>query len=248
MTIHTAPASGPNAPAPTSKAPTSKAPARAATTRPDCTPAARVTKSLLGYGVIAGPFYVVTALAQALTRNGFDLTKHSWSLLSNGALGWIQLTNFVLTGLMTVAAAVGLRRALGNDTGRTWAPRLLGAYGVCLIAAGVFRADPAQGFPVGTPDKAPVSWHGMMHLAVGSVGFLCLIASCFVLARRFTRDGQPRLASFSRATGAVFFVAFAGIASGSHGPVTLAFAGAVVIVCAWITTVSVHLYRVVAAA
>jgi FtsH-binding integral membrane protein len=222
--------------------------AAAAPSRHNCTPAARVTKSLLGYGVIAGPLYVVTALTQALTRHGFDLTKHSWSLLSNGALGWIQITNFVLTGLMTIAAAVGLRRALGEGAGRTWAPRLLAAYGACLVAAGTFRADPAQGFPVGTPDKAPVSWHGMMHLAVGSVGFLCLIVACFVLARRFTHDGQPRLAGFSRGTGAVFFVAFAGIASGSHGPVTLAFAAAVVIVCAWITTVSIHLYRTVDAA
>ena len=222
--------------------------AAAAPSRHDCTPAARVTKSLLGYGVIAGPFYVVTALTQALTRNGFDLTKHSWSLLSNGALGWIQITDFVLTGLMTIAAAVGLRRALGEGAGRTWAPRLLAVYGACLIAAGIFRADPAQGFPVGTPDKAPVSWHGTMHLAVGSVGFLCLIVSCFVLARRFARDSQARLARFSRGTGVVFFVAFAGIASGSHGPATLAFAAAVVIVCAWITTVSIHLYRTVDAA
>jgi hypothetical protein len=239
MTIHTAPVPAPAVhPSPDATA----APSR------DCTPAGRVTKSLLGYGVIAGPFYVVTALTQALTRDGFDLTKHSWSLLSNGALGWIQITNFVLTGLMTVAAAIGLRRALGEGTGRTWAPRLLAAYGACLVAAGIFRADPAQGFPLGTPDKAPVSWHGTMHLAVGSVGFLCLIVMCFVLARRFTHDGQPRLARFSRSTGAVFLVAFAGIASGSHGPVTLAFAAAVVIVCAWITTISIHLYRLVDAA
>ena len=151
----------------------------------NCTPAARVTKSLLGYGVIAGPFYVVTSLAQALTRDGFDPTKHAWSLLSNGALGWIQITNFLLTGLMTIAAAVGLRRARGGGAGHVWAPRLLGTYGACLIAVGIFCADPAQGFPVGTPDKAAVSWHGMAHLAVGSVGFLCLIVSCFVMARRF---------------------------------------------------------------
>ena len=39
----------------------------------DCTPAQRVTRSLLGYGVIAGPVYVGVTLAQALTRDGFDL-------------------------------------------------------------------------------------------------------------------------------------------------------------------------------
>ena len=56
----------------------------------DCAPADRVTKSLLGYGVIAGPIYVVVALAQAVTREGFDLARHQWSLLANGSNGWIQ--------------------------------------------------------------------------------------------------------------------------------------------------------------
>src|SRR5205823_12880746 len=116
-----------------------------------CTPAARVTRSLLGYGVIAGPLYVLVAGAQALTRDGFDPTRHAWSLLENGDLGWIQITNFVVAGLMTVAAGVGLRRALPAGRARTWAPVLIGAYGASLVGAGVFRADPAQGFPVGAP-------------------------------------------------------------------------------------------------
>src|SRR5262249_37678888 len=118
---------------------------------PTCTPAARVTRSLLGYGVIAGPLYVAVALAQALTRDGFDLSRPAWSLLANGHFGWIQTGNFVATGLMTVAAAVGLRRALPAGRTRTWAPPLLAAYGGALVGAGIFRADPAQGFPVGTP-------------------------------------------------------------------------------------------------
>lgn len=55
-----------------------------------CTPEARVTKSLLGYGVLAGPCYVTVSLAQALAHKGFDLTRHDWSLLAAGAWGWIQ--------------------------------------------------------------------------------------------------------------------------------------------------------------
>src|SRR5690348_12414145 len=113
-----------------------------------CTPAARLTRSLLGYGVIAGPFYVVVSLAQALTRDGFPLDRHAWSLLETGALGWIQITNFVLTGLMTVAASAGLRRALPAGRSRTWVPLLIAVYGASLVGAGIFRADPAQGFPV----------------------------------------------------------------------------------------------------
>src|SRR5689334_21176330 len=119
------------------------------TQRMACDPATRITRSLLGYGVLAGPFYVTVALAQALTRDGFDLRRHSWSLLSNGGLGWIQVTNFLLTGAMVLACAVGLRRALRGGPAGRWAPRLVGAFGVAMLAAGVLRADPALGFPPG---------------------------------------------------------------------------------------------------
>jgi hypothetical protein len=211
----------------------------------DCTPAARITKSLLGYGVIAGPLYVVVSVAQALTREGFDPSKHAWSLLANGELGWIQITNFLVSGVMTIAAAAGLRRALAAGRGRTWAPGLIAGYGVSLIAAGVFRPDPAQGFPVGTPETTAVSWHGMLHFMAGGIGFLCLIAACVVLAARFAREGQRGLAWFSRIAGFGLLAGFAGIASGSHGPTTLAFVAAVVTVWAWLATICVHLYRTV---
>lgn len=214
-------------------------------TKATCDPASRVTSSLLGYGMLAGPFYVVVSLVQALTRDGFDLTRHSWSLLSNGDLGWIQITNFLLSGLFVVAAAVGLRRALTPGRGARWAPRLLGAFGVSLIFAGIFRADPAAGFPVDTPaDAAAFSWHGMLHLAFGAVGFLCLIAACFVLARRFGAERRRGLAVFSILTGVGFFAGFVGIASGQGNPATVVpFVAAVILAWSWIATVSLHLYR-----
>jgi len=211
-----------------------------------CSPAARVTRSLLGYGVIAGPFYVAVSLAQALTRDGFRLDKHSWSLLENGGLGWIQVTNFIVTGLMTLAAAAGLRRAMTAGRGRGWAPVLIAVYGVGMLGAGIFTADPAQGFPVGTPEVTTVSWHGMLHFLAGGIGFLCLIAACLVLGSRFAAAGRTDLAWFSRVTGVVFLAAFAGIASGSHGPVTLAFVAAVLLVWAWLATICIHFYRAAA--
>src|SRR5947209_3461250 len=97
---------------------------------PDCPPLAqRITKSLLGYGVIAGPFYILVVAAQALTRSGFDPTRQEASLLANGALGWIQIANFVVTGAMTIATAVGVRRAIGAGRTSWWAGWFLGAYG-----------------------------------------------------------------------------------------------------------------------
>ncbi len=219
-------------------------PAPATRERPDFP--TRVTKSLLGYGVIAGPIYVITGLVEALTRHGFSLAHDDLSILANGSLGWIQSTNLILTGAMSVAAAVGMRRVLRGAPGGSWGPALLGLYGVGIAAAGVFRADPSNGFPPGTPaGKNPnVSWHGMLHFACGGIGFLGLIAACMVIARYFASRGQRRLAMYSRVSGLLFLAGFIGIASGSSSAaVVVAFAVAVVIAWAWISTTSVYLYR-----
>jgi hypothetical protein len=224
---------------------TATATATAATTAVACDPATRVTKTLLAYGVLAGPVYVVVSLAQALTRDGFALTRHQWSLLSNGAYGWVQITNFVVTGIMMAAMAAGLRRALRPGRGGAWAPRLVGVFGASLVGAGVFRADPALGFPPGTPDDvANVSWHGMLHLASAGVGFTCLAAACLVVARRLAAEGARGWAVYSRITGVMFLVGFAAVATGA-GAVwsNLAFVAAVVIVLAWTSALAARLYR-----
>ena len=48
-------------------------------TNAECTPAERVTRSLLGYGIIAGPMYVLISLVQGVTRDGsMTLHKDLW--------------------------------------------------------------------------------------------------------------------------------------------------------------------------
>jgi hypothetical protein len=203
---------------------------------------AAVTRSLLGYGPLAGVLYLVSGLTQALTRDGFDLTRHDLSLLANGPLGWMQISTLVLSGLMTVAAAVGVRRALGG----TWGPGLLAGYGLALVAAAVFVADPMDGFPLGTPVGPPaeISTAGLLHMAAGGLGFGCLVAATLVLGRRFAHDGRGGWAVGSRATAVVVLLGFLGVASGSTS--SLAVLGlwiGVVTGWAWLGAVSVHLYR-----
>ncbi len=211
-----------------------------------CTPRERVTRSLLGYGVIAGPFYVAVSVAQAAFREGFDVSRHEWSLLANGPWGWIQMANLILTGLMVVAAAAGYRRRMTSGVGRSWAPRLLAVYGLSLVAAGIFAADPMSGFPIGTPDGPPVapSMSGILHITSGGIGFLALIATTFILARRFSREGRRGRAAATAATGVLFLAGFVGIASGAPTPATnLAFTAAVVLMWAWLSATSAYLYR-----
>jgi len=210
----------------------------------------KVTRALLTCGVIAGPLYIVVGLLEMLTRPGFDPTRHDLSLMANGEWGWIHIALLITSGLLTIAGAVGMRRVLGGSRGGTWGPLLVGLYGVGLIGAGFFVADPALGFPPGTPEDAhAVSWHGLLHFVSGGIGFLCLITACFVFGRRFASLGQPRWSTYSLATGVLYFAAFVGIAVGSNGSgarltfVILAFTSAVVLGWAWISLMAARLKR-----
>jgi hypothetical protein len=177
------------------------------------------SNALLVCGLIAGPFYLLVGLIQALTRPGFNLLRHDLSLLANGDLGWIQITNLVLTGLLVLAFALAMSQVLHGNRGGTWGPLLMGIYGLGLIGAGFFTADPAFGFPPGTPANAhTISWHGLLHITSAGIGFPALIAACFVLARRYASLRQRGWAVYSLTTGVIFFVAFAGVAMGSGQP------------------------------
>jgi hypothetical membrane protein len=197
---------------------------------------AKVTKSLLTCGIMAGPAYVIVGLIQMAIRPGFDITRHSLSLLANGDLGWIQTLNFLVTGILLIAGAVGVRRALQSGPGNRWAPRMLGLYGLGLIGASIFSADPALGFPPGTPlENNPISGHGLLHFVTGTIGFIGFIAACFIFARRFKSLQKPGWAWYSLITGILFLASFVGIASGSKGPFSIVFAIAVVLGFTWIS-------------
>src|SRR5262249_36785200 len=126
--------------------------------------------------------------------------------------------------------------ALLSGPGSKWAPRMLGLYGLGLIGASIFRADPALGFPPGTPlENNLITWHGMLHLIVGTIGFIGFITACFIFARRFRTLRQPGWAWYSLITGILFLASFVGIASGSKGPLSLLFAISVVLGFTWLS-------------
>ncbi|HEV3399006.1 MAG TPA: DUF998 domain-containing protein [Actinomycetes bacterium] len=198
------------------------------------------TRTLLTFGLVAGPLFTLVALVQVLTRDGFDLSRHPLSLLSLGDLGWIQIANFVVSGVLAVGFAVGVRRALGGGRGAIWGPRLLALYGAGLVAGGVFVADPALGFPPGTPDGIPdhLSWHAILHAVAPPVAFLSLIAACFVFARRFAGLRQRRWAAYTTAT------AIACLALGafpSQNGMSMRLALAQVVAWAWVFVLAARL-------
>ncbi|SEL10894.1 Protein of unknown function [Blastococcus sp. DSM 46786] len=219
-------------------APTLPRPATSTTGTPD---PVRVRR-LLCLGALAWPLFLLVGFTQALIRDGFDLQRHPFSMLSLGGLGWIQIATFVATGLAFLAAAAGLRTALRGERGATWGPRLFGLFGIAMLGGGVFVADPSFGFPAGAPSGAPpvISWHGALHGVAFGVGALALIAACFVFARRFAALGRRGWALYSAANGVLLFVPMA--AMGTDVGVVVQYVAAV-LGWSWTSAVLAHLAK-----
>jgi hypothetical protein len=135
-------------------------------------------------GVVAGPLFLVTASIQGSAREGFDIMRHPFSALSVGDFGWVQIANFVVTGLLVIAAAVALRHVLPETRRVVRGTALIAGLGAGLVAAGIFVTDAADGFPVGTPSGLPddFSWHAIVHGIVTPLAFVAALSASLVLA------------------------------------------------------------------
>ncbi|MDB5179338.1 MAG: hypothetical protein JWN01_1281 [Patescibacteria group bacterium] len=136
--------------------------------------------------MIAGPIFIIVALIQAFTRAGFNFTHQPISFLSLGNLGWIQISNFLLSGLLVIAFALGIGRVLRSKPGGTWGPWFLGGLGLGLIVAGLFPPDAGFGYPVGTPDGPPavLTYHSALHGTGFTLSFVFFVLACIVFVRR----------------------------------------------------------------
>lgn len=198
------------------------------------------TRQLLLAGAVMAPLFFAVVIVQMLLREGFDITKHPISALGLGDLGWIQSVNFVVAGILALLLAIGLRRALAGGKASVWAPILTGVFGVGIILAGLFATDPAFGFPVGAPDGRPTTMSS--QAAVHSIGFYtaftALIATCFVMARRYSAQNDTTWVRLSIAVGIVTPVLIALGMSALSNVAALCFAVAAVVVMGWLSALA----------
>lgn len=176
-------------------------------------------------GVLAGPLFVIVIVIQALIHADFDLAEHPLSLLALGEQGWIQTLNFIACGTAVVAAALTERRTTGLLS--TWTRRMITTYGVAVIVAGVFPADPWHGYPVGADETT--TWHGVIHSAAAATAGIALVVATITSARFARRLGHNRWASASLAVGVGYLIA--SMVAGATGDLRIAFLGGAVIWC-----------------
>ncbi|MFJ8581326.1 DUF998 domain-containing protein [Micromonospora sp. NPDC093277] len=207
-------------------------------------PPDRVTRRLLGCGAIGAPLFVIVFLVEGAVRQDYRPLRDQVSGLAIGQRGWVQIANFIICGVLMLALAVGLRRALRPGTVAVVAPVLAGLYALGLIASGVFVTDPRDGYPPTSPSgqAAAHTWHGDAHNVAGTVVFLALPVLCFVVAAWFTRRSRQWLwAAYSVATGVAMLALIQGLAVEDHGGLYQRLT--IVAGWGWLTALALHLRR-----
>lgn len=211
-----------------------------------------MTRRLLWGGVVGPPLFVVVFLVDGALRPGYDPLRHFVSALLLGDRGWIETITFVLSGVLILALAFGIRRALASGPASRWAPMAVGVVGLGLVVAGLFPGDPGQGYPPGAPEALPqeASWHAHLHFVGAVMIFLFLPIAALMIARRAWRNGDTPFAAYSVATAlavAVFYYAAITLAmSGGPGAEVAGLVQRLSIVSGfqWLTVVAVALLRV----
>lgn len=206
-----------------------------------CDRRAAVTRSMLGWGVIAGPFYLLFGVILALTRPGFDLSRDELSLLLLGDHGWLQWLNLFLSGTMTIVAAIGLLRTA--DWSRR-AAAAVGLYGVCLMLAAVFPPDATKSFPPGAGGGS-VTTQGVLHLVFGALGFVSIGVAAIIANSWLAGRGSPD-PRWSKVVGIAIIVAFvAGGALSTHSYGVALIWITVVLTWVWLVAIAINAYRAV---
>ncbi|HEX4716602.1 MAG TPA: DUF998 domain-containing protein [Ktedonobacteraceae bacterium] len=202
------------------------------------------TQLLLACGAIGALLNIVVLLILGATRPGYNAWQIPDSSLELGEGGWIQITNYIVSGVLLLGFAIGLRRVLRTGRGSTWGPILLGIYGLSFIGAGIFVTDPVLGYPPGASSTLTI--HGILHDVFGQLQFISLSVACFVLARREAADPAGRgWAWYSVATGLllaasdVFFAVTFKLVDG--GPVGLIERIGIIAGCSWVALLAIRL-------
>ena len=204
-------------------------------------------RTLLICGAMAGPLFTLAWFIEGLTRIQYEPMRHPISSLSLGEFGWTQVANFIVTGVLTLVLAFGLRKGLPSESGTTWVPILITMVGIGFLGTGFFATDPLSGYPDGTPPMLlPPTLIGALHVFFAAFIFGLPLA-CFVMVRFFDDRGERNWALYSKITAVAFIMVYLlAMAGFLQVPGLVNYAGllqrtSVIIGLAWMTFLPIHL-------
>lgn len=167
------------------------------------------TRTLLGCGALAGPLFVGAFVLGGRAQPSYDPRREAISDLARSDLAWLQTANFLASGTLLLAGAVGARRALRPGVAGSALPAIVAAVGAGIVGAGVFPTD--------TPEEiaeAGLSPRGALHMASAVPVFVGMPLAAVVGARRLAADGLRGWAALSVAAGVTSIATAAATGSG----------------------------------
>ncbi|MBV8137159.1 MAG: DUF998 domain-containing protein [Deltaproteobacteria bacterium] len=156
-------------------------------------------------GMIGSLLFLAVFVAEDVFSQDFDWLSTAVSEHSRTPHGWIQITTFIVVGLLFVIFSGGIAEELRNVPGSRTGPLMVGIIGVCLILSGPFVTDPGGV----VMSSSGATWHGVVHGVVGAIAFTLMPLSCFMFHRRLR--SQPVWSSFARLSLTACFVIIFGI-------------------------------------
>ena len=92
-------------------------------------------------GMIGSLLFLAVFVAEDGFSPGFNWLSTAVSEHSRTPHGWIQITTFIVVGLLFVIFSGGISEELRNVPGSRTGPLMIGITGVCLILSGPFVTD-----------------------------------------------------------------------------------------------------------
>ena len=154
----------------------------------------RAEKVLSLCGVVMPLWLAAVVTIASSLRPGYDQLSQTISELGVGSLGAVMDVGFFVTGLLVVAAALGLRRSVSPGRAARAGFILLIVYAAGNIVDSLFTCD------LGCPLTG--SFHQEVHNVTAIVAFVALEFSPLLFSRAFRADSAWRsLVSFSILSG-----------------------------------------------
>jgi hypothetical protein len=141
----------------------------------------KFTQHLLQAGVIGPIFFVLVFISDGFLHPNYSQMSQMVSFLSVQTNGWIQIANFVISGLLLIAFAIGFFQRMQPVIQKR---HLLGiSMLLFLVGAGLVN----DGFNVTALPGQPLGLHGSLHVLGFLVIFASLIAASFLTGRQLLK-------------------------------------------------------------
>src|SRR5215216_6118906 len=92
-------------------------------------------------GMIGSILFVVVFMIEGWLRPDYSVSQMEISALSRGSRGWIQILNFIVSGMLFLVFASGIAHRYRNMHKPRLGPVLIFVTGLCLILSGFFVMD-----------------------------------------------------------------------------------------------------------